>query len=414
MKKITNSVRTIVAMILLIATVLTANAQNVGDRFKVGELYYKITNTSPKEVEAVSQKDNHPYWDQNEKPKGDLIIPATVEFKTENYSVTSISECVLVYCPVNNITVPKSVTNIKGKAFYSCLTLKKIEVEQGNTAYCSEDGILFSKDKTELLRFPPKKEKVTYNIPNSVIKIREYAFASVILESVTIPKSVKEIGKTPFWARNLKEINVEQGNTTYCSEDGVLFNKDKTKLIMYPKAKTAKNYTIPNGVVEICGSAFFIYSEYLNSITIPNSVTSIRNNSLRIKYLTSIISKIEDIANVQLEHDIFFGIDKKTCTLFVPKGTVNEYKKAEQWKKFENIKEIDTGIIYTKLTNPISVDGNNITVSQVNNKKVILYNLSGKVLYNLHATQEKVTLSVPQAGTYILQVDNGTRKIVVN
>ncbi len=114
--------------------------------------------------------------------------------------------------------------------------------------------------------------------------------------------------------------------------------------------------------------------------------------------------------------DVFYGVDKTTCTLKVPKGKVAEYQGADQWSDFTNIvEETSTGICHaTVLSNPISVVGNNITISKVVGKNVKLYSLSGQVLYNLHATQENVTLSVKQAGTYILQVGNATRKIVVN
>ncbi len=74
---------------------------------------------------------------------------------------------------------------------------------------------------------------------------------------------------------------------------------------------------------------------------------------------------------------------------------------------------MNTGIIYTKLTNPISIMGKNITISQIMNKNIKLYNAVGQVLYNLYPIQDNITLSVKKGGMYIVQVENGIRKVIV-
>jgi len=73
---------------------------------------------------------------------------------------------------------------------------------------------------------------------------------------------------------NLTEIDVDAGNTKYTSQDGVLYNKDKTTLITYPEGKIAASFIIPNSVTGIFDSAFRDCTS-LTGITIPNSVTSI-------------------------------------------------------------------------------------------------------------------------------------------
>ncbi len=112
---------------------------------------------------------------------------------------------------------------------------------------------------------------------DSVIYIGDYAFGSCDnLKSVTIPKNVIRIDGAPFYGYRLTEINVDTDNKCFASLDGVLFNKEMTKLIKYPVGNARKNYKIPDGVTEIGSSAFWdAYVRSLTSLTIPKSVTKI-------------------------------------------------------------------------------------------------------------------------------------------
>lgn len=91
--------------------------------------------------------------------------------------------------------------------------------------------------------------------------------------------SVTQISEGAFSGCNIKEFIVSEDNRVYSSLDGVLFNKDKTELVMYPKAKLSQNYVIPNSVTLVNEDAFG-NCDNLTSITIGDNVA--RMNSLNI------------------------------------------------------------------------------------------------------------------------------------
>lgn len=143
-----------------------------------------------------------------------------------------------------SIEIPKSVKNIGNSAFSGCISLTGINVSENNTAYCSENGVLYNKAKTEIMRFPCQKTDTSFTIPNGVTGIANGAFENCRnLTGITIPKGAKSIG------------------------DDVFSNCEGLTSI-----------TIPDSVTSIGSSAFYECIA-LTSAVIPNTVTSIGNNA---------------------------------------------------------------------------------------------------------------------------------------
>lgn len=138
----------------------------------------------------------------------------------------------------------------------------------------------------------------------------------------------------------LEKFSVDENNGSYADIDGILFNKAHTKLIAFPGAKGG-NYIIPDGVKEI-GLFGISYSPYLNSVTIPESVTAIDDSGIsNCESLQRIITKNPVPITFTLNDAMFINIDKDNCTLYVPIGTSETYREAFAWKDFTHIMEFN-------------------------------------------------------------------------
>lgn len=126
-------------------------------------------------------------------------------------SVVNIGDKAFNGCTgITNMKIPDSVTSIGDEAFYSCSDLTSISVDADNSAYCSENGILYNKSKTEIMRFPSDKTGVSFTIPDGVESIGNSAFLRCSkLTSIVIPDGVIEISeRTFYYCSNLTSITI--------------------------------------------------------------------------------------------------------------------------------------------------------------------------------------------------------------
>jgi len=229
-------------------------------------------------------------------PAGELTIPSTIISKP----VTKIGDSAFYNCSsLTSVTIPSSVTSIGSSAFYSCVGLTSIIVDANNTYYSSLDGVLFDKNQTALIQYPPAKVGGSYIIPSGVTSIGFYAFSKCSsLTGVTIPPGVTYIGGNAFSdCANLASITIPPGVTsileyTFQRCSGLLnvtipssVNSIGTYAFAY--CSSLVDADIPLGVASI-GSSAFEGCSGLTSVSIPNSVTSIE--SFAFQYCSGLVS----------------------------------------------------------------------------------------------------------------------------
>jgi hypothetical protein len=173
-------------------------------------------------------------------------------------SVTNIGDYAFESCDaLTSVYIPASVTDIGQSVFSNCNYLTAIDVDASSSRYVTENGVLYSKDKTVLIAYPAGKPVSSFTIPDEVTSIVEEAF---------------------FCCSNLSAINVTTKNNAYSAEDGVLYTKDKTLLHTYPAGKPGSSFIIPTSVTAI-GDCAFSGCNSLTDVIIPNSVTSIGSSA---------------------------------------------------------------------------------------------------------------------------------------
>lgn len=210
---------------------------------------------------------------------GKVTIPQHVTYGGKEYTVSKIGNNAFIGCwdweddKLLDVHIPNTVTCIGEYAFSECYYMRSLTLPE-------------SIEVIESRAFQACMTCASINIPSTVKSIGNNAFEDCTeLRQVTIPSGLKHLGDQAFFRCGAKEINVDEGNLYYASIDGVLFNKEKTKLIQFPMFRNG-DYTVPDGVTEIADYAF-AFSNDLNSVTLPNSLTTIGNNAFEGAFLWS-------------------------------------------------------------------------------------------------------------------------------
>ena len=261
-----------------------------------------------------------------------------LEKVTLSAGLETIGAYSFAYCSaLKEITIPESVTTIGDYAFYNCTALGTIVMEntekisyigdyafsgcatsppsidggtcgtdvnwifRGDTLYINGTGAI--KDYSSTLAWTKHAADIknvvigegvtgigtnafkdlvnvtSITLPESLTEIKDSAFAGCsALTQITIPQNVQTLSATAFIGMEaLTDIRVSADNLSYASsEDGVLFNKDKTTLLCYPAGKTAETYVLPESVTAINGYAFY-NCPHLKHVEMNETVTSIGN-----------------------------------------------------------------------------------------------------------------------------------------
>ena len=248
-------------------------------------------------------------------------------------SVKEIGEQAFFGCEnLNNITIPEKVKSIGNYALYGCDSLISIDVDANNEIYISEDGILFNKEKTEIIKYPSAKSNIKeYVIPSTVISIREYAFQQCDnLEYIEIPEQITSIGIGAFYeCTKLKNINIPSGITII--ENSTFY-----------RCTDLESIEISNNITSIGKNAFYECVN-LENINIPESVTSIGERAFGEDNSLVLFAKADSIAHQYAEeNEIGYVLDGDALNV----DTNYEIKEEKTW----NVSKEEDGNVIARWT----------------------------------------------------------------
>lgn len=234
---------------------------------------------------------------------------------------------------LTEISLPSTLEKIGTGCFYGCEKLKEIEIPESVTELGEKDTV----NRFAMFEYCFGLEKVI--IPeNSRLKYIEsgafYEAGNMDGLEIYIPEQVEEIGWAAFDG-SFSSIKVSENNNNYCSEDGVLYSKDMTTLISYPKLKKSESFKVPKTVTRIesralhgFGTAYFDFDTHQCTKTvklyIPESVREMGEEALR----------------TEMDIEVFFAGNKS------------------QWEAFEDSDSIDVvsdNIHFNYSTNKIGI-----------------------------------------------------------
>ena len=283
---------------ILLFSLFFANTFTVSAGFE-NQTFEKYTYTVPSENEAT-------IIDVQTDISGEVVIPSSIE----GNKVTAIDTRAFDNCDkITTLKIPAGVNFIGEAAFEECTSLTKFIVAFGNKDYCTRDGVLFNKDTTTLICYPPAKANTAYAIPDSVKKVDTAAIAYASrLEQITVADSVQSLGDQAFYqCTGLNQIAFGTGLTKIGAEafahcyalasitipnsvtsvgisvfeecgnlSVVTIGRGLTGLsgTMFLNCTALKTIALPDNVTVINASAFSGCSK-LESITIPKTVTGI-------------------------------------------------------------------------------------------------------------------------------------------
>lgn len=167
---------------------------------KYGALSYEIRDSKVKIVSC------------DESAVGEIDIPNEIE----GYPVTELADWLFSYFKeISGVRIPANVSDIDKNVFFDCNGLNKIEVDELNRYFSSDNGVLFNKAKTKLIQYPIGKTDVEYIVPEGVTSIGDYSFLSCAnLNNIKMPKGLKTIGEGAFKeCTDLDNVEIPKGTT---------------------------------------------------------------------------------------------------------------------------------------------------------------------------------------------------------
>jgi hypothetical protein len=263
-------------------------------------------------------------------------------------NIVSIGKTAFDSAGLKSIHLPASVTSIGDDAFYRCHALTEITVDDANDTYTDWDGILFSKDYTAIIRYPPAKEGKNFRIPSFVTNVGDSAFSGCSdLKSVSIGNGVITIGRAAFHGcSGLESIDIPDsvlaimmGAFVGCSGLKSIDIPDSViniQIYAFSGCNSLVSVSIGNGVANIWDWAFSQCSS-LVSVSMGDSVTTIGTGAFsgcyNLRAITCLASRPPTLID---------DLGTSPAIIYVPPVSLAAYKYASSWKwYFDRIRAIE-------------------------------------------------------------------------
>lgn len=182
------------------------------------------------------------------------------------------------------VNIPDSIKEINKYAFQGCTSLSSVNFAEGTHLKMLDSSIFAG--CTSLIEFKLPKSDIARDLFGSSSAVKKFTLAKDALLSDRVL-----IGLT-----SCEEFVVEEGNTSFVAENGVLYNKNKSTLIRYPQSKADTSFAVPEGVTQIGDSSTqsaFYGASNLTSVSIPASVRTI---GFRAFYNCNALTNIDFLA----------------------------------------------------------------------------------------------------------------------
>lgn len=206
-------------------------------------------------------------------------------------SLNSIGNYAFENCKsMESFTLPDNVASIGSYAFSGCENLVSASLPSDIKTI---SNFMFNKcGKLTNIKIPSMVTNIGWsafagcgsltflNLPDRLTTIGNNAFQGCAFEKIRIPAYTNSIGEGAFFlCKNLEEVSFDEYNSNFVIENGVLYNQNQSKLLLYPaKLDNGKTYTVPSTVTSICYGAFSNCSS-LTEVIIPDSVTKIEGSA---------------------------------------------------------------------------------------------------------------------------------------
>ncbi len=237
-----------------------------------------------------------------------LTLPDTIQ-TIENHAFNNCAQ-------LTEINIPKSLKNIGDTAFYYCY-FDKVEFDENNPYLSYESYTLFSKDKTELIRYIGPNNVSNYVVNENVKVIKPYAFAEVKMNEITLNDGLETIQEYAFYYSALTSLDIPDSVTTI--EDGAFFGNSELASIkfgaglkkigeIFSANNVITELTIPD-TVEAIGSEAFNFFRKLETVNLSSGVKNIESQAFRL-WVVKEFTVAEDNENFATQDGVLFNKDK--------------------------------------------------------------------------------------------------------